>query len=610
MFTIEDRKIRSVDQALEVLAQGIGNAIHQKFGSEAIEALINESPSLKDYQRQLFAAVASDPSTMLSLAIDHAAVLGLEKSELHKLRIFRNAFMHKRATASAAHVGLDMVRVGEELNRAMIVLEKVGYPEQCRRVKRVLLYYLDGAPEQWVDPDDNSLDAAELKLPKKPPKRATTKRVKRLQPTGGLSPDQKTAVDRAKAWWVTSRRRFAISGPAGTGKTRLIPEIIAALQLSSAEVCIVAPTNKACEVLREKLPQGAGFRSRVSTFHSLIYKYLQPTYDGEDVVFATNGTKSPQPNVKLVICDEASMLTDIDVESLESCYRMLYLGDGAQLPPVIVEGQTPEGARQSKAATVLLSPDAELDTIWRQSEGSSILEAANLVRSGEILEPSLWEDGATQVLSEAEGHIDRSSFLRLLKDSDAVLVAKNVTRVRVNQIIRQLRGYERSPADWFPKPGEALVATERASDREYPGQPPISNGQQLVIDTVVGIVERKKVSTSELVECVEIEAHFKEDPTKKGRWVISKEMLLGHHVVGDKVVTKSIAGMRSGVLRCEWAYALTVHKAQGSEWKRVVIVDHGGYERIGMREWTYVALTRARVTVTVVRLLPDSALLA
>ena len=53
MFTVEDRKIRAVDQALEVLAQGIGNAIHQKFGSEAIEALINESPSLKGYQRQL-----------------------------------------------------------------------------------------------------------------------------------------------------------------------------------------------------------------------------------------------------------------------------------------------------------------------------------------------------------------------------------------------------------------------------------------------------------------------------------------------------------------------------------------------------------------------------
>ena len=126
MFTVEDRKIRAVDQALEVLAQGIGNAIHQKFGSEAIEALINESPSLKDYQRQLFAAVASDPSTMLSLAIDHAAVLGLEKSELHKLRTFRNSFMHKRGTANASHIGLDDVKVGEALNRAMIVLKKVG----------------------------------------------------------------------------------------------------------------------------------------------------------------------------------------------------------------------------------------------------------------------------------------------------------------------------------------------------------------------------------------------------------------------------------------------------------------------------------------------------
>lgn len=64
------------------------------------------------------------------------------------------------------------------------------------------------------------------------------------------------------------------------------------------------------------------------------------------------------------------------------------------------------------------------------------------------------------------------------------------------------------------------------------------------------------------------------------------------------------------MLRCDWAYAMTVHKAQGSEWGRVLVVDHGAYAKVGQRQWNYLALTRARNTVTVVRLRKDSALLA
>ena len=90
---------------------------------------------------------------------------------------------------------------------------------------------------------------------------------------------------------------------------------------------------------------------------------------------------------------------------------------------------------------------------------------------------------------------------------------------------------------------------------------------------------------------------------------VSQEMLVGKHVVGDEVITKNIAGPRSGVLRCDWGYALTVHKAQGSEWGRVLVVDHGAYDKVGQKSWNYVALTRARNTVSVVRLRKDSALL-
>jgi len=90
-------------------------------------------------------------------------------------------------------------------------------------------------------------------------------------------------------------------GPAGTGKTRLISEIL-------------------------------------GTFHKLVYKYaVPPEHDGEDVKFEIKGRKPPRPGVGLVICDEASMLKSEDVDALEASYRVVYLGDPAQLPPVISE---------------------------------------------------------------------------------------------------------------------------------------------------------------------------------------------------------------------------------------------------------------------------------
>lgn len=181
--------------------------------------------------------------------------------------------------------------------------------------------------------------------------------------------------------------------------------------------------------------------------------------------------------------------------------------------------------------------------------------------------------------------------------------------MRINEIIRELRQHSRFPGDWVPKHGELLVAMESASTENLGGRAAVSNGQQLVVERAVRVVERTKVSTQELVECLEVDARFADRPDVRGSWLISKEMLLGKHVVGDEVCTRAIAGPRSGILRRDWGYALTVHKAQGSEWGRVLVVDHGGYAHVSKQQWNYVALTRARATVTVVRLDRGSALL-
>lgn len=609
MLTAEDRKIRVVDSTLEVLAQGIGNAINARFPGKSIESMLEECPSIKIHQRDLFNSAASDPSSMLLLAIDKSEELGVSPSEFHKLKDFRNAVAHKRGSARARQVALDASRVQEEMLRAAAVLSALSQTSLESQVKRSLVYYLKGAPEEWHDDAAAPINDADLHRLVKPEVRKSRKKPKTILSEGGLSPDQTEAVDGMERWWKGHDRRFVISGSAGTGKTRLIVEILARLRLSASNVALVAPTNKACDVLREKLPARSGFRQSVSTFHALLYKYQwPPAWDGEDQKWEVSGLKPRKDGVALLICDEASMLADVDVEVMESMYRVVYLGDAAQLP-AIVEDRTWKG-RPVVASDILERPDVTLTTIHRQSGGSSILDAADLVRNGEFLDSGLWDDDATQVLHEDDGHVDGPMFRQLLRDSDAVLVARNATRVRLNQLIRSIRGFERFPGDWLPKPGELLVAIERASDSDFRGQPNLSNGQQLVVDRVERIGEGKKTSTGEPIEFAVVEAHCRDNPAVRGTWPISQEMLVGKHVVGDEVITKRIAGPRSGVLRCDWAYALTVHKAQGSEWGRVLVVDHGAYDKVGQRQWNYVALTRARSTVTVVRLRKDSALLA
>jgi exodeoxyribonuclease V len=606
MLTADDKKIRTVDAALELLAQGISSAIQTRMVGRDMQDIIAECPNVSKTGQTKFLFALTDPSTMLSVAIHHSGLLGAPEGDFHKLRDFRNAVVHKRRSAVASTVSLDREAVRTSLTLAIATLTSMGQPNEAHSVKRHLAYFIAGAPDPWTWSDDPVLDAVALASPKKPPSQKT-KKGKTLPPFQGLSSDQQAAVDRVVQWFGGSLRRFTISGAAGTGKTWVIPAVLVALKLTANELRIIAPTRKACDVLKVKLSAHRNFASKVGTMQSLLYRYAPPAWDGEDVMFESAGLKQTAEGVRLVVCDEASMLTNVDVIELEKQYRVVYFGDAAQLPPVIDQKDAKQAGRVP--AGILLNPDVTLSVVHRQSSGSSILEASEIVRSGLTLEPALWDDDATQVLSEDEMHVDRMMFQDLVKNADAVLVARNITRIRINQLIRRLRNYEAFPGDSLPKPGERLVVQDKTSDRDFVGQPLLNSGQHLIVDEIHGIKEILKVSTQEQVRCIDLTAHFEDNVATRGRWDVSEEMLLGRHIVGDKVVTKGIAGPRSKILRCEWGYAVTVHKAQGSEWSRVVVVDHRARGAVGNREWDYVAITRAKKQVTVIRLRCDSALL-
>jgi len=602
MLSKDDRLIRAVEGAYDEFARGFTENAIVRLGVTDFSGLLDRArvgnPKLKDFQTDLYNSGAHDPSTVVGIALGIAGDLGLSTSDLHQIRMFRNDIAHNKVDASGTRVALNPGAVKPALERVCVVLQSVGATGYAHKVNERLRYYLAGAPESWAMPE-----ATRGILPV-PPRRAARQKRPPAPPKGTLSPDQVDAIGRFTAWWKGTGRRFVITGPAGTGKTRLIPELVAAAGLKPAEVRLLAPTNKACEVLRQKFRAGDGFRTQVRTSAGYLWRFAPPTFDGEDLKFTVLGTKPFDPNAKLVVCDEASMLRVKDVKVLEEGYRVVYLGDPQQLPPVVDREETDPGERESD---VLARPDVSLVHMHRVESAPSLYDIATDLRSGILPSSGVWEDGCARVLDEERGEVDRGYFEQLLSGADAVLVARNVTRIRLNQRMRELKGRVSYPGDLFPKPGEPLVATESMKDG-LPA-PGISNGDRLIVTKCVGEIERVKRSTQAAVKCLQVEVYREEDPQQMRMVVpVSLEMLAGKHVVGDEVDTRAVAGSRSGVLRCEWGYALTVHKAQGSEWRNVVVVDHAGHAGMGEIRWNYVAMTRARTQLTVVRLRGDTGL--
>jgi hypothetical protein len=422
-----------------------------------------------------------------------------------------------------------------------------------------------------------------------------------------LSADQRAALDAIAAWLANPAgpRTFTLAGPAGSGKTTLVSEALRQQQLVPDEVLLATFTSKAREVLRRKLPES--FSPRCLTLSKLLWRTrpaaVRPE-DGEDIRFERFGAKPAQPGIRLVVVDEASMVTERDREQLVRNYRTLFIGDPNQLPPVIPEEGEGSDDRDSG---VLLRPDASLTVVHRQDARSGILVAAGRARAGEQLEFAGFERGGVRILDEADGAIAPGRFRELLLGHDIILTSRNRTRILVNGIVRRLSGKAEFPGDHEPKPGDLLVCT---ANHDLGGGRRIENGERFRVTDVIGRVQARHDRAD--IEDIRLRGTVEGRDGGELEMTVSSQMLAGLHLKGGgREDTRDISGPRSGVVRCEWGYALTVHKAQGSEWDRVLVLDDAeSDERIDPRRRDYTAFTRARSTLTVLALATPSRLLA
>jgi exodeoxyribonuclease V alpha subunit len=362
----------------------------------------------------------------------------------------------------------------------------------------------------------------------------------------GLDEAQKAAVAQVLGSGVS-----LLTGGPGTGKSRTVAAIVKLLRAKGTDIALAAPTGRAAKRLEELTDHPA------VTVHRLLG--AQGTTGG----FARNEEWPLDADV--IVVDEASMLdVELTAALLEACpdgTHLLLVGDPAQLPS-IGPGHVLGDLIDSGAV-----PVTELTTLYRQAEGGAIARLATAVRGGEL--PPVDSPDREVVIVPATGSAEAARrVVQLVTDSipralgidpGSVQVVTPVHRgpagtIELNKALKA----ELNPGDgtvWGFDAGDRVVATANHLELEPTG---FANGE-------VGVV----TSTGD----GSLNVAFASGPVT--------------------VTGKAMSDLRHG-------WAITVHRAQGSEWPGVVVVVPPEAGGMLSRPLIYTALTRAQSHLSIV----------
>jgi len=367
-----------------------------------------------------------------------------------------------------------------------------------------------------------------------------------VAPPPRWSSEQAAALDKVGRWLRAGEPQvFRLFGYAGVGKTTLARHIAEGAQ---GEVLFAAFTGKAALVLRSKGCHGA------STIHAMIYRANEgkegpPTF--------TLNKDGPASRAGLIVIDECSMVdAELGRDLLSFGKPILVLGDPAQLPPVKGGGFFTEA-----------EPDVMLTQIHRQAEDNPIIRLSQIVRAGG--EIAYGDYGESRVISREQ--IEAPMVLA----ADQVLVGLNRTRRLYNQRIRTLRGL----GGTLPVPGDKLVCLR--NDRTKG----LINGGIWRVDGLDGI---KK-------DFVRMKVRSEDEPGRPP----TKVAVLKAFFEGGEADLPYLVRRESDEF--DYGYALTVHKAQGSQWDDVIVFDESRSFREHQARWLYTGVTRASRRLTIVR---------
>lgn len=360
---------------------------------------------------------------------------------------------------------------------------------------------------------------------------------------------------------------FYLYGYAGTGKSTIVERAIEELKAhcNCKDVITAAYTGKAASVLQKKGVKNA------QTIHSLLYI---PQLDEKGNLYFVKRDVSDGDFADLIVLDECSMIgQDIAADILALGRKVLVIGDPGQLPPISGD----PGFHTHK-------PDAFLTEIHRQAAESPIIRLATMVRNGERL-PLKFEEGDVKILP-----LNWENREYIFNPETQVIGGTHKTRYNYTQAIRNR----------FNIFGEKPVAGEKIICCKTNYKYGFFNGFMGISGELEMISSEKvdKKGGAYKAEDWHLDVYL-EDLEKPRHKMLIDPYLFQNHFNNGQLKPLEDNNKNYGLYsEFDWAYVITCHKAQGSSFDHVTVIDDSDVFKENQAKWLYTSLTRAERGLT------------
>lgn len=376
-----------------------------------------------------------------------------------------------------------------------------------------------------------------------------------------------------------------ITGGPGTGKTTTINAIIRYFELEEMEILLAAPTGRAAK----RMTEATGYEAK--TIHRLLELNGSPQEDGSTPMRFERNEENPL-DADVIIIDEVSM---VDIQLMQSLLkavnvgtRLILVGDINQLPSV-GPGNVLKDIISSRRFNVVM-----LTHIFRQAAESDIIVNAHRINEGKTVDLS-----------------KRSrDFLFIKRDSPDAIISAMLTL-----ITQKLPGYVHAqPLDLqvLTPMRKGALGVERLNTilQAYLNPPHKDKPEK----ETGGVIFRLGDKVMQIKNNYQIQWEVRSRygiPEDSGMGVfngdigIIRDINLFAEILTVEFDEGKMVEYEFGQLEeLELAYAVTIHKSQGSEYPAVIIPVHSGPRMLMTRNLIYTAVTRARACVCLVGL-PD-----
>lgn len=374
-----------------------------------------------------------------------------------------------------------------------------------------------------------------------------------------LSKKQNKVIDSIIDWSSKPAKQYiTLGGYAGTGKTTVLGNISKLLHKSNKDIHIAfcSYTGKAARVLERKLKENKSIypSDYIGTIHRLIYR---PILDDADNIVDWEKIPTGEFKYSLIVIDEASMVTeDIWDDLLSFDILILAVGDHGQLPPI------------NSNFNLMGNPELKLEEIYRQEASNPIIKISEMARrDGKVPFGSYGKDIMKIEKKEVETGDILMDIFTSFDENTMVLCGYNNTRIKLNSQIRAIKFDSPNP-----ETGDRVICLK--NNRE-------SNIYNGMTGSILSISKERN----------------------QGFWYYNTEIALDFEdepFVGNISISQFNSPTLNDLKRYDidyfdFGYAFTVHKAQGSQAKRVILFE----ERFSKMDddtfsrWLYTAVTRA-----------------